>query len=64
MQKYIMLFNFCSKKLLLCDKKMMKRTTISLSDEDFKQLKELANKELRPISSQIIYMMRYYIDNK
>lgn len=43
---------------------MMKRTTISLSDGDFKQLKELANKELRPISSQIIYMMRYYIDNK
>jgi hypothetical protein len=36
------------------------RTTISLSSVDFKQLKELANKERRPVSSQIVYMMDFY----
>ena len=37
-----------------------KRTTISLSSADLKQLKELANEERRPVSCQIIYMMEFY----
>ena len=37
-----------------------KRTTISLSNPELKQLKELANKERRPVSRQIIYMMEFY----
>jgi len=40
---------------------MAKRTTISLSDVELKQLRELAKKEHRPISRQIIYMMHFYI---
>ena len=39
---------------------MTKRTTISLSDVELKQLRELAKKEQRPISRQIIYMMDFY----
>jgi hypothetical protein len=41
-------------------KSMTKRTTISLSDAELKQLKELANEERRPVSRQIIYMMECY----
>jgi len=41
-------------------KSMAKRTTISLSDAELKQLKELANEERRPVSRQIIYMMECY----
>jgi len=40
---------------------MAKRTTISLSDVELKQLKELAKKEHRPISRQIVYMMHFYL---
>jgi predicted transcriptional regulator len=40
---------------------MAKRTTISLSDTEIKQLRELAKKEHRPISRQIVYMMHYYL---
>ena len=40
---------------------MAKRTTISLSDTELKKLKELAKKEHRPISRQIVYMMHLYI---
>lgn len=40
---------------------MAKRTTISLSDEELKQLKELAKEEHRPISRQITYMMHFYL---
>jgi hypothetical protein len=36
------------------------RTTISLSNLELKQLKGLANKERRPVSRQIIYMMEFY----
>jgi hypothetical protein len=39
---------------------MTERTTISLSSEELKQLRELANEERRPISRQIIYMMEFY----
>jgi len=39
---------------------MTKRTTISLSSTELKQLKELANEERRPVSRQIIYMMEFY----
>ena len=39
---------------------MTKRTTISLSSEEFKQLRELAKEERRPVSRQIIYMMEFY----
>ena len=41
-------------------KSMTKRTTISLSTTELKQLKELANEERRPVSRQIIYMMEFY----
>jgi hypothetical protein len=41
-------------------KSMTKRTTISLSSAELKQLKELANEERRPVSRQIIYMMECY----
>jgi hypothetical protein len=40
---------------------MAKRTTISLSDAELKQLKELAKVEHRPISRQITYMMHFYL---
>ena len=40
---------------------MTKRTTISLSDVELKQLRELAKKEHRPISRQIVYMMHFYL---
>jgi len=39
---------------------MTKRTTISLSDAELKQLRELAEEERRPVSRQIIYMMEFY----
>ena len=42
------------------EKSMTKRTTISLSDVELKQLRELANEERRPVSRQIIYMMEFY----
>jgi hypothetical protein len=40
---------------------MAKRTTISLSSTELKQLKELAKAEHRPISRQIVYMMHIYL---
>lgn len=40
---------------------MTKRTTISLSSAELKQLRELANEERRPVSRQIIYMMEFYM---
>jgi hypothetical protein len=40
---------------------MAKRTTISLSDAELKQLRELAKAEHRPISRQIVYMMHFYL---
>ena len=43
---------------------MIKRTTISLSDADLKQLKELSNEEHRPLSRQIVYMMTFYKKEK
>ena len=42
------------------EKSMTKRTTISLSSAELKQLRELANEERRPVSRQIIYMMEFY----
>ncbi len=41
-------------------KYMNTRTTISLSSEELKQLRELSKKEHRPISRQIICMMEFY----
>jgi len=43
---------------------MAKRTTISLSDAELRQLRELAKVEHRPISRQIIYMMHFYLKQK
>ncbi len=43
---------------------MVKRTTISLTNGNLKQLKELADKEHRPISRQIIHMMEFYKKQK
>ena len=40
---------------------MAKRTTISLSDKEIKQLRELAKEEHRPISRQIVFMMHFYL---
>lgn len=39
---------------------MAKRTTISLTEAELRQLKELAKEEHRPISRQIVYMMEIY----
>jgi hypothetical protein len=39
---------------------MVKRTTISLTELEIKQLKELAKAEHRPISRQIVHMMEIY----
>ena len=39
---------------------MVKRTTISLTEGEIKQLKELAKEEHRPISRQIVHMMEIY----
>jgi hypothetical protein len=39
---------------------MVKRTTISLTEAEIKELKALAKTEHRPISRQIVYMMEYY----
>jgi len=39
---------------------MVTRTTISLTDEEVKQLKELAKTEHRPFSRQIVHMMEFY----
>jgi hypothetical protein len=41
----------------------LKRTTISLSEAEIKNLKALATKEHRPISRQIIHMMDFYMNN-
>jgi hypothetical protein len=41
-------------------KSITKRTTISLLETELKQLQELANREHRPVSRQIIYMMEFY----
>ena len=43
---------------------MPNRTTISLSDAELKQLRELAKNEHRPISRQIIYMMHFYLKQR
>ena len=40
---------------------MAKRTTISLSDAELKELRALAKTEHRPISRQIVYMMHFYL---
>jgi len=42
---------------------MVKRTTVSLTETEIKELKELSKKEHRPISRQIVYMMEYYKKN-
>jgi hypothetical protein len=47
-------------KIIRGGKHMTKRTTISLSDAELKQLRELAEEERRPVSRQIIYMMEFY----
>jgi hypothetical protein len=39
---------------------MVKRTTVSLTEAEIKELKELAKKEHRPISRQIVHMMEIY----
>jgi hypothetical protein len=55
--KNVEICNYACKVLIF----MAKRTTISLSDLELKQLRELAHEEHRPISRQIIYMMHFYI---
>jgi len=53
--------NSKNKNKIICGGKYMtKRTTISLSDAELKQLRELAEEERRPVSRQIIYMMEFY----
>jgi hypothetical protein len=39
---------------------MAKRITISLSELELKQLRDLAKEENRPISRQIVHMMEFY----
>jgi len=43
---------------------MAERTTISLSSAELKRLRELAKKERRPVSRQIIYMMEFYLKQR
>lgn len=43
---------------------MTKRTTISLSDGELKDLRELAKKEHRPMSRQIVFMMHFYLKHQ
>jgi len=38
----------------------MTRITLSLKDDEIKELKEIANQEQRPISRQVVYMMQKY----
>jgi hypothetical protein len=40
------------------------KMTVSLKKEEMSQLKKIAREEKRPYSSQIIYMMEFYIKNK
>ena len=40
--------------------RMVKRTTISLTEGEIRQLKEIAKEEHRPISRQIVHMMEIY----
>jgi len=42
----------------------MPNVTISLSNEDKKKLDDLATKENRKRSNQIVHMMEFYINNK
>jgi metal-responsive CopG/Arc/MetJ family transcriptional regulator len=42
----------------------MPRMNISLSEDVMQKLKDLAEKEKRPISKQIEYMMEFYLDHK
>ena len=39
----------------------MVRVTLSIDKEDLVTLRKLAEKECRPYSNQIVYMMRFYI---
>ena len=41
----------------------MTRMNISLDEETMKQLREIADRENRPISKQIKQMMEYYIQH-
>lgn len=44
--------------------KTMPRMNISLTKEQIKQLKELAKRENRPYSKQLVHMMEFYIKHK
>jgi len=42
----------------------MPRMNISLTKEQMQQLKDLAEKENRKYSQQIVHMMQFYLDHK
>ncbi len=44
--------------------KKMPNITLSMDKENQKKLRELAKKENRSISKQVIQMMEFYIENK
>ena len=44
--------------------KKMPNITLSIDGENQKKLREIAKKERRSISQQVIVMMEYYIDSK
>ena len=46
------------------DNNIMSRMNISLTNQQIKQLKTLAEKENRPYSKQILHMMEFYVKNK
>ncbi len=41
-------------------KTITQRTTISLSNTELKELRDISKAERRPVSRQIIYMMEFY----
>jgi flagellar biosynthesis chaperone FliJ len=40
----------------------MTRITLSLSKKEIQRLKDIASKEERPLSRQVVYMMNHYVE--
>ena len=61
-QNYLNVWNsflkWCS---VMINNENMVRVTVSIDKEDLEILKKLSEKECRPYSNQIVYMMRFYI---
>ncbi len=61
-QNYLNVWNsFLKWCLVMINDENMVRVTVSIDKEDLETLKKLSEKECRPYSNQIVYMMRFYI---